>query len=220
MRKPTRNAALLLRMRSSDLKHGDRELWKVLNSDYISTNLRRLVDISTLILFSSMRYVLDRYIRRQRWAFLKSICDDLCVYFAWCSTLSVLVAIIHVVISEVFVDPGGTDKITCICFVFRWYWSLCWWCVWTEVCRHRWWRFLYIRCQSQAYINTLRQRSFNLRYINYRIFISVMYILLYFYSLHNFSLRDHDELKSTMFSRQVPWYFWKFLEVPYKYGIW
>lgn len=63
-RKPTRNAALLLRMRSSDPKHGDRELWKVLNSDYISTNLRRLVDISTLILFFSMRYALDRYIRR------------------------------------------------------------------------------------------------------------------------------------------------------------
>lgn len=152
-----RNAGLVLRMRSSDPKHGDRELWKVLNSDYISTNLRRLVDISTLILFSYIRYALDRYVWLQIRAFLKSICDDLGVCFAWCSTLSVPVAIIHVVISEVFVDPSETDKITCVCVVFRCFWSLwCWWCVWPVVCRHRWWRFLYFRCQSQAYVNTLR----------------------------------------------------------------
>lgn len=73
--------------------------------------------------------------------------------FAWGSALSVLVPIIRVVVSQVFVDPGGTDKITCVCFVCRWCWSVCWWCVWTEVCRHRWWRFLYIRCQSEANVN-------------------------------------------------------------------
>ncbi len=112
-------------------KHGDGELRKVLNSGYISTKSRRLVDISALILFSSARYDISRYIRWQRRAFLKTRFDNFGVYFAWCSALSVLLAIIHVVICEVSVEAG---QITRRCVVFRRYWSYCWWCVWSGVC--------------------------------------------------------------------------------------
>lgn len=66
-------------------KHGDGELRKVLNSVYISTKSRRLVDISALILLSSARYDIRRYIRWQRRAFLKTRYDNFGVYLAWCS---------------------------------------------------------------------------------------------------------------------------------------
>ncbi len=127
-------------------KHGDGGLRKVLNSAYISTKSRRLVDISTLILFSSARYDISRCLRWHRRAFLKTRYDNLGVYFAWCS---VLLAIIHVVICEVSGSGRGCSNNAQMCCFSPVLVVLLMMCMIRGVCRHR-----FISAVNQAFVNT------------------------------------------------------------------
>ncbi len=154
-------------------KHGDGGLRKVLNSAYISTKSRRLVDISTLILFSSARYDISRCLRWHRRAFLKTRYDNLGVYFAWCS---VLLAIIHVVICEVSGSGRGCSNNAQLCCFSPVLVVLLMMCMIRVVCRHR-----FISAVNQAFVNT---RIFTLS-ISDALFICRVYIyfLRYYISI-------------------------------------
>lgn len=122
----------------------------MLNSAYISTKSRRLVDISALILFSSARYDISRCIRWHRRAFLKTRYDHFGVYFAWCSALSALLAIIDVVICEVSGSGRGCSNNAQMCCFSPVLIILLMMCMIRGVCRHR-----FISAVNQAFVNTL-----------------------------------------------------------------